>query len=66
MASLLILWLSSKGTPSDQTANIIRFLRKHNLSIWLDIIKLQKHFGQTSPLTTLQTFGLIWFKGFVS
>ena len=51
LASLLAsLWLSSKGTPSDQTANIIRFLRKHNLSIWLDIIKLQKAFRSDKPI----------------
>ena len=32
---------------------------------WISL-NFKKHLGQTSQLTTLQIFGLIWFKGFVS
>lgn len=45
LASLLAtLWLSSKNTSNNKIPDLLRFLRKHNLSIWLDIIKLQKAF----------------------
>jgi len=37
-------WLACSNSPRDNTINVIRFLRKHNLSIWVDTIKLQKAF----------------------
>lgn len=45
LASLLAtFWLSSAKTPRDSIPEVIRFLRKHNLAIWQDTVKLQKAF----------------------
>ncbi len=45
LASILAtLWLSDSNTPRDTIPDVLRFLRKHNLAVWLDTIKLQKAF----------------------
>ena len=54
LASLLAtLSLSNDDSPREQTASVIRFLRKHNLSIWVDIIKLQKAFQSDKQINYL-------------
>ena len=51
LASLLAtLWLSDKETTREQTAAVIRFLRNHNLSVWLDTLRLQKAFQATKQI----------------
>lgn len=43
LASLLAtFWISNGKTPRDKVAEVFRFLRKHNLAIWQDTVKLQK------------------------
>ena len=45
LASMLAtLWISNSNTPRDNIPDVLRFLRKHNLEIWLDTIKLLKAF----------------------